>query len=205
MQAKIQRSLWALLIILPITAILWIMLGLFVAPPVELLTGGPSRPAGFPSDARRTYNFVDGSSWYYCRNTPSGHVWVGKYPVSEPFFRFQAGLPCGAKTRPDLVPSNSSPAFIVGPTVSIRFVLPGDERRFGYNRCPQTLGLDYLKGAHRHLSEVIVLNDTTIERKRILLEAVLYRLSPSNPPNLEWEGSDGGESYCGFERAKKHA
>ncbi|MFA7588380.1 MAG: hypothetical protein WCY11_19705 [Novosphingobium sp.] len=191
-----RRFLRASLIVIPLMMILWIMLWLFVAPPDEILRGGPTRPNGFPTDAKRIYNFLDGSDWYYCRNTPSGHVWIGKWRVSEPFFRIQAGTPCGLKTRPDLIPSNVSPAFIVGPSVGVRFVLPPDMKRGWNEPCRPALGLAYLVKMKKILSEVAALDDAVVRSKRILLRTVSNRLSSSDSSDLKDEGADGNESYC---------
>ena len=139
-------------------ALPWSPLG----PIIPHLLGRLSAPTGFPSDTQTSWNHLDGIAWWYCRNTPSGHVRIGVQDESpEPFFRLQSGMGC-ARTRdgdPPLAPSLTTPAFVVGRSEVVSFAVPKPPGGWGHNTpCEFTLSAPYLHMARRHLAELMSLD-----------------------------------------------
>ena len=158
-------------------------------------------PPGFPPDTITTWGFHDGADWWYCRNTLSGHVWIGVQDESpEPFFRLQSGKKCGNKNDwsvPKGAISLAIPAFFVGRSDSITFVVP---RKTGYESsfeaCTFKLSPIYLQRARGHLDEIAALKDDVVLMNQRRLRTATQSLASFSEERLRGGGFDGGLHYC---------
>lgn len=177
-------------------ALPWSPLG----PIIPHLLGRLSAPTGFPSDTQTSWNHLDGTAWWYCRNTPSGHVRIGVQDESpEPFFRLQSGMGC-ARTRdgdPPLAPSLTTPAFVVGRSKVVSFAVPKPPGGWGHNTpCEFTLSAPYLHMARRHLAELMSLDDPIVRKSHVRLEAAASTLASFSVENLRGTFFDGDGYFC---------
>lgn len=144
-------------------------------------------PSGFPLDTTGTWNFKDGAAWWYCRNTSSGHVWIGvKDGAPEPFFRMEFGSNCRHKGagNPKMRASLTAPGLSLGRTWHLAFAVPKPPGKISVDNCPFTFSPTYLHRARELLSEVTALQDAVVGSNRELLTAAGKSLARYSPADL---------------------
>lgn len=185
-----------------IKRILWLVFGLIVyvilvflkpiyMPPLSVIL--PS-PEGFPGDARIVKSdSKDGSWWAYCRNLPSGFVWISSRSSglsSPPVISFSYGRRCdfpfmlwrGRDRFGGRVGSLDTPAFsVLGEGLSV--AIPGDT--FLGITCPLAFEPAYYEKASAIIAEARSLRDEILLKHVDRLERatkVLANPEVSPPP-----------------------
>lgn len=171
-------------------------LAIVVATPLLLIYLGfqLARPPGFPWFSSVISNFDDGTSWWYCKEVPSGHVWIG----STNELKIKFGSTCGAKTGYYYNPISSTelPGIIIYRSGSVALSVPDSSPIVARQKCDIKFDRFYFERAIKIMHEVKHLDEKPIKWNMRFIDTATLNLSRAKEIGLETAGSDGGTHLC---------
>ncbi len=188
---KLLRLTLALLALVILAPCIYIGFMAYLAPQVLY---------GAPFDARNHLNPDDGLSWWFCRNTASGHVWIGA-KGKHYSLELQYGSKCGKNTRYYYNPAASleTPGFqIVSSTAQVVMSVPQYDIADFQKPCPFAFPKSYYEKMGILISEVIELKELSIQNSKVSLTAVKEKIKNPGGLTISRAGFSGDTYFCGI-------